>query len=245
MRDYWHLASNINISSREPYIRDGIAYLLTQSGSVMIMDAEYLYLLGGRWVRENQCGYAAVRVGGKSALVHRLILRHLYTKAQPYTDHKDHNRLNNLIENLRPCDKQQNSRNRKYSDSASVYKGVHRHSSHHSWTARIQTDVERIYIGIFQTEEEAARAYDLAAVKYFGEFAVLNFPAQLREYEEKLACGAKIIQTHEEKFTSAVKGVMFVKRIGKWVSYDDRTYIGSFNSETEAIIALTAYKECS
>jgi hypothetical protein len=211
----------------------------------MIMDAENLYLLGGRQVRQNQCGYAEVCINGKRTLVHRMILARLYTETRPYTDHKDRNRLNNLIENLRPCDSQQNSRNRKYSDSASVYKGVHRHSSHHRWTARIQTEDERIYIGIFKTEKEAAQAYDLAAVKYFGEFALLNFSALRQEYEEKLAFGAKVIQTREEKFTSAVKGVMFVKKIEKWVCYDDRTYIGSFDNETEAVIALIAYKACS
>jgi hypothetical protein len=110
--------------------------------------------------------------------------------------------------------------------------------------ARIQTEEERIYIGVFQTEKEAAQAYDLAAVKYFGEFALLNFPDRRQEYERKLALGAKVIQTHGEKFTSTVKGVMFVNKIGKWVSYDERTYIGSFDNETEAIIALTAYREC-
>lgn len=62
----------------------------------------------------------------------------------------------------------------------SRYKGVIDRSRHIApgsapWLARIRVDGQLIHIGRFDTEEEAARAYDEAARKHFGEFARLNF----------------------------------------------------------------------
>lgn len=56
------------------------------------------------------------------------------------------------------------------------YKGVGWHSRDQSWRAYISIDRRQISLGYFATEEEAARAYDAAAVEAWGEFAWLNFP---------------------------------------------------------------------
>jgi hypothetical protein len=60
----------------------------------------------------------------------------------------------------------------------SYYKQIDR------WIAQLWFEDERIYLGSFETEDEAAEAYDEGAVKYFKDFAVTN--ASLGLYEEKI-----------------------------------------------------------
>jgi hypothetical protein len=92
------------------------------------------------------------------------------------TDHKDFNGLNCQRNNLRNCTKSQNQMNKK-SRGASNYLGVH----YQYWkdskyiTASIRLKRDCFYLGIFKTEEAAARAYDVKAKELFGEFANLNF----------------------------------------------------------------------
>jgi AP2 domain len=94
------------------------------------------------------------------------------------TDHRNRNGLDNQRKNLRPATKAENARNlpamRKVATSR--YKGVSLHTLNGRWRARIKTDTGRVSLGVYATEEEAARAYDAAARVYHGEFAYLNFP---------------------------------------------------------------------
>lgn len=106
-------------------------------------------------------------------LLHREIL-----KAPPgvLVDHEDRNGLNNLLENIRLCNKQQNNSNQAIRlDNSTGYKGVHKVEGRpRPYVARIQVDRERLYLGDFLTAQEAAAAYNLAAVEFFGRFAFLN-----------------------------------------------------------------------
>ncbi len=47
------------------------------------------------------------------------------------------------------------------------------------WKAKIQVNGKNRFIGYFDDEIEAAKAYDEAAKKYYGEFAVLNFESEI------------------------------------------------------------------
>ena len=94
-------------------------------------------------------------------------------------DHIDGNGMNNIRENLRPSSFSQNQGNRKKTPgTSSRFKGVTwvKHKYRQCWKATIKAYGESYFLGEFFNEEDAARAYDEAAIKIFGEFAVLNFP---------------------------------------------------------------------
>ena len=89
-------------------------------------------------------------------------------------DHINSNTLDNRKSNLRPCTHAQNIRNGIFPKGISKYKGVYWCKLHKKWRARIGIDYRRIHLGLFPIEEDAAKAYNEAAIKHFGEFARLN-----------------------------------------------------------------------
>lgn len=92
-------------------------------------------------------------------------------------DHINHDGLDNRRENLRQCSKTQNNGNTRKTRGTSRYKGVWLHAPSRKWYAGIRKGALTVPLGGFHDEEEAARAYDRAALEYFGEYACLNFPA--------------------------------------------------------------------
>ena len=90
-------------------------------------------------------------------------------------DHHDGNTLNNLEDNLRICTFAQNSHNGKIRiNNTSGWKGVYWHKNTKKWMALIIVNYKPIFLGYFDIKEDAAKAYNNAATKYFGEFARLN-----------------------------------------------------------------------
>src|SRR5690606_31608638 len=92
------------------------------------------------------------------------------------SEHINSNERDNRRTNLRVVtwrDNNLNSRLRK--DNPTGYRGVRQWMNRPRRQARILVDGKDIHLGYHATPEDAARAYDQAAKKYFGEFAQLNF----------------------------------------------------------------------
>lgn len=122
--------------------------------------------------------YARGRVlqGGRvvDISMHRFIME---APAGMDVDHVDHDGLNNRRSNLRMATRSQNIANMLPERGASsAYKGVCWDAARGRWKAQIRHGVARRQIGRFNSEIEAALAYDAAARETFGEFALVNFP---------------------------------------------------------------------
>lgn len=93
-------------------------------------------------------------------------------------DHVDGDSLNNQRGNLRKATSFQQKANlgKRLGETTSRYKGVHYDRRRNCWRAEANANGKRLRFGPFSTEEEAAAAYDTAAIGLFGEFARLNFP---------------------------------------------------------------------
>jgi hypothetical protein len=92
-------------------------------------------------------------------------------------DHINRNPLDNRRCNLRYATYQQNTINRKaQKNNKSGYRGVslYKNRNYCKWRARIKVNEKSIYIGYYKNKIDAAKAYNKAAKKYFGDFAVLN-----------------------------------------------------------------------
>jgi hypothetical protein len=96
-----------------------------------------------------------------------------------YVDHINHHGFDNRKANIRPATPADNARYARYTkkkNATSKYRGVWYNKQTKKWRATIVVHRKRKQIGYFQNEIDAAKAYDKAAKKYYGEFAILNFP---------------------------------------------------------------------
>lgn len=145
---------------------------------VKVDDADYDRVADRNWY-VCSAGYARhtiyPRVKGSptSLLMHRVIMN---TPEGMLTDHINHDTLDNRRSNLRVCDQSQNNANSRMlrSNTKGQFKGVSKHPASERWYAQISVNKNHIYLGCFKSEIDAARVYNEAAKKHFGEFAYLN-----------------------------------------------------------------------
>lgn len=150
--------------------------LLTQGRVAIVDDEDYSFLNRWKWYHGKQ-GYATRSTlfsdGRKSTLMmHRLIIN---TPNDMKTDHIDGDKLNNVRINLRICSHSENLRNRSFQyNNTSGYKGVSWNKRDSVWQAHIRIDNKQFHLGYYPIKEEAAIAYNAAAIVLHGNFAYLN-----------------------------------------------------------------------
>ncbi len=155
---------------------------LTQGKYALVDPEDFTRLNKHKWhanKAKNTC-YAVRRVHlglnkWKHIKMHREILD---PPGHLFVDHINHHGLDNRKANLRPATHSQNSYNRIHftRNPSSKYKGVSWNKHKKKWSVWIRYDGKSKFIGFFDNEIEAAKAYDEVAKKHHGEFAVLNFP---------------------------------------------------------------------
>lgn len=148
---------------------------LTQGKVALVDDEDFEYLNQWRWKFHHNY---AIRTTKKLNIccdiaMHRIIMKN--TDINFITDHINGNTLDNRKCNLRLCNKQQNSWNRKiHKNNSSGYKGVIFIKSLNKYKSLIIYNKKLYYLGVFYDKKDAAKAYNKAAIKFFGEFAKLN-----------------------------------------------------------------------
>ena len=159
------------------------AISLANGMTAYVDDDDFALISKYKWVACNQhgCWYAVTHPRPckehKSITMHRLVMN---AQKGQQIDHKDRNGLNNCKNNLRFCNHQQNQFNQRKQKriTSSRYKGVHKSKTKGKWIASIGLNVNRHkkikYLGTYNDEIDAAKAYNNAALCYFGEFACIN-----------------------------------------------------------------------
>jgi hypothetical protein len=149
---------------------------LTQNKVILVDDEDYDFLNQWKWYFNN--GYAIRLIWNHKSkkiehiYMHRVILN---TGIGMDTDHLNHNGLDNRKANLRVATRSQNQANRVISkNNTSGYKGVIWNKQKNKWQAQIKINRKLKVLGFYQSSKNAALAYNIATVGYFGKFSKTN-----------------------------------------------------------------------
>lgn len=161
---------------------------IVKNGKPFMFDSSDWKLISNyRWYVDGT-GYAVTYtqyINGqrRNLKMHRLILG--LTDPKIMTDHINHRRTDNRRLNIRPATQIENARNATargrckylgvtYQTCKFISKKTGKPMIYEYIKAKVNYGGKLIHIGTFKTEEDAARAYNVAAIKYFGNFANLN-----------------------------------------------------------------------
>ena len=126
----------------------------------------------------NPDGYVVTTINRKplnpiTLYLHKLIVQ---VKHGTVVDHINHDLLDNTRKNLRAATRRENSMNRSINRTfrSSSFKGLTFYKRQRKWGARIRVNYKLLFLGLFESEADAARAYNTAAKQFYGKFACLN-----------------------------------------------------------------------
>ncbi len=158
---------------REQCVEGDIARIPLLRGDYAIIDASLFDELSKIPWRRADTNHVAAWVDGKYVYLHRLVFG---ASDDEDIDHKNRNPLDNRRCNLRLTNDQLNRGNQnKFSgEYSSEFKGVSWHKVQNKWISRIRVGGTLNHLGYFTSEIAAMSAYNVAALKAFGEHACLN-----------------------------------------------------------------------
>lgn len=151
----------------------GLYAIVDESDAEFVRQWEWLPLVSPR---KNKTRITAVLSGSHKGAVSQYMHRVLLGVSDPriQVDHINLDTLDNRRSNLRIVTNQQNAFNQAPRRGTSRFKGVCWHKSVGKWNAQIGHNGRVRSLGVFESEIDAARAYDEAALRLFGEFARTN-----------------------------------------------------------------------
>jgi hypothetical protein len=203
---------------RKIYLGEGIYTIVDPD--IYYEKCQYKWFVVG--TGHNQYPAREKRIGPNKtvrSLLHREIMK---PRKGMLVDHRDNDTFNNLRLNLREATRSQNAMNRRKvkTKTSSKYRGVSWSKSDNRWLVRIgrlkNGRTKRTIIGYFKKDREidAARAFDIAAIKYHKDFAQLNFP---RENYVKTRNGYKFAED-----SGLGKNISLLDRFVKYVEMKGR-----------------------
>jgi hypothetical protein len=147
----------------------------------LVDERDYVFLRLFNWFSTDR-GDGVFRAARKAIGLDENVYMHREIMQAPEgleVDHENGDTLDNRRGNLRIATHAQNMRNMKrHKDNASGFKGVSWHAAMRQWRSVIWVDNKQRHLGMFNDRVAAAKAYDSAALKFFGQFARLNFPVK-------------------------------------------------------------------
>ncbi len=147
-------------------------FIVLSDINVLIDKEDYFLIAEKNWfiVKRGSKQYVVTNTKEGQIYLHRYLLK---ANEEQIIDHINGNGLDNRRLNLRFCTSTENNQNRRVIKiNKTGYKGVQLRGTR--FTSKIIVNKKDIWLGTYLTVEEAAQAYNAAAIKYFGEFASLN-----------------------------------------------------------------------
>lgn len=155
------------------YLRKHFSF--NKKSGVFVHRATRRGIKGGQVAGSNSGRYVVLNILKEDYYAHHLAWYYVYGTWPEEIDHKNRNRKNNSIKNLRPCTRTQNLGNTKGWGNRKLSmlpKGVFKSPSiKNPYKAQIYISYKAVHLGCFKTIDQASQAYKKAAKRHFGKFA--------------------------------------------------------------------------